>query len=135
MNHVNLNKKIILFDGDCNLCNKYVNLIIRYDPKDNFRFATIKSQIGQNIIRNLDLINIQEDTILLIKKKSIYIKSDAVIRILSCLQFPINMLSLISLIPRFIRDYFYDIIAKNRKKIFKTKECLLPNKKNRERFL
>ena len=135
MNHVNLNKKIILFDGDCNLCNKYVNLIIRYDPKDNFRFATIKSQIGQNIIKDLNLINIQEDTLLLIKKKSIYIKSDAVIRILSCLQFPINMLSLISLIPRFIRDYFYDIIAKNRKKIFKTKECLLPNKKNRERFL
>lgn len=135
MNHVNLNKKIILFDGDCNLCNKYVNLIIRYDPKDNFRFATIKSQIGQNIIRNLDLINIQEDTLLLIKKKSIYIKSDAVIRILSCLQFPINMLSLTSLIPRFIRNYFYDIIAKNRKKFFKTKKCLLPNKKNRERFL
>ena len=135
MNHVNLNKKIILFDGDCNLCNKYVNLIIRYDPKDNFRFATIKSQIGQNIIKDLNLINIQEDTLLLIKKKSIYIKSDAVIRILSCLQFPINILSLISLIPRFIRDYFYDIIAKNRKKIFKTKECLLPNKKNRERFL
>lgn len=135
MNHVNLNKEIILFDGDCNLCNKYINLIIRYDQKDNFRFATIKSQIGQNIIKDLNLINIQEDTLLLIKKKSIYIKSDAVIRILSCLQFPINILSLISLIPRFIRDYFYDIIAKKRKKIFKTKECLLPNKKNRERFL
>ena len=135
MNHVNLNKEIILFDGDCNLCNKYMNLIIRYDQKDNFRFATIKSQIGQNIIKDLNLINIQEDTLLLIKKKSIYIKSDAVIRILSCLQFPINILSLISLIPRFIRDYFYDIIAKNRKKFFKTKECLLPNKKNRQRFL
>ncbi|OUV76196.1 MAG: hypothetical protein CBC83_00860 [Flavobacteriales bacterium TMED123] len=135
MNHVNLNKEIILFDGDCNLCNNYMNLIIRYDQKDNFRFATIKSQIGQNIIKDFNLIKIQEDTILLIKKKSIYTKSDAVIRILSCLQFPINVLSLISLIPRFIRDYFYDIIAKNRKKFFKTKECLLPNKKNRERFL
>ena len=135
MHHIKLNKEIILFDGDCNLCNNYINLIIKHDKKDNFRFATIKSQIGQNIIKNFDLTNVEDDTLFLVKRRCAYTKSDAVIKILSSLQFPINILSLIVLIPRFIRNYFYDIIARNRKKFFKTKSCLGAKQEHAKRFL
>ncbi len=118
------NEKIILFDGECSLCNKYVNLVIRNSRKNEFKFISMKSTKGaaklKSINNELDL----KQTIILIEKTSVKTKSDAIIAIISKLRFPYKLLIAIKIIPKFLLDKAYNIIALNRYKLFgKSNNC------------
>ncbi len=118
------NKKIIVFDGSCLLCNNYVKFIAKNDSKDYFRFISIKNKKIKKLIAAND-ITIDNESILLIHNDySIIKKSSAVIYILSKLDFPYKLFSFLKVFPAKSLDYFYDFIAKRRYQIFgKVEHC------------
>jgi len=137
MNQLPKHKKLILFDGVCNLCNASVQFVIKHDKKDVFRFAALESDIGQRLIKKHNIDTIKTDSILLYTTThGIKIKSTAALSIAKHLGFPINLLSVFFIIPVFIRNWVYNYIAKNRYKWFgKRAECMIPTQELRAKFL
>ena len=130
-------KKIILFDGVCNLCNSSVNYIIDRDKKDVFRFVALQSELGLQIQQYLGLNANQLDSIILyIPKEAYYLKSSAAIRIMSEFPFFWKLSKLFYVIPPIIRNAVYSYIANNRYKWFgKTAQCRIPTPALQQKFL
>ncbi len=129
--------KIILFDGVCNLCNNSIQFIIKRDKKDVFRYAALQSDIGQQLIaeRGIDTTNI--DSIILIEPGLAYhIKSSAALKIGRMFGGAWQVLAIFEWIPSPIRNFFYDIIAKNRYRWFgKQDACMIPTPELKAKFL
>ena len=121
-------KIIILFDGECAMCNNYILFVAKNDSDDNFRFLSIQNKK----IIELKTHDIEEDnisSICIIDNNKIKSKSRAVLKIVSMLKFPYNLLIVFYLIPSFLRDIIYDLVAKNRYRIFgKIDECSIVKK-------
>jgi len=127
---------IVLFDGVCNLCNKSVQFIIRNDPKVKFRFAAIQSEIGQLLLGQLDLPLDQFDSIVYISDNKFYIKSTAVLQIIKELGLWWQLMYFFIIIPRFLRDMVYNLIANRRYTCFgKSEACMIPPPEYSSRFL
>lgn len=131
------NKKLILFDGVCNLCNVSVQFIIKHDKKDLFLFAALQSDVGKQIVKDFHIDTNKTDSILLYTpEKGINYKSTATLKIAHHLEFPINLASIFIIIPVFIRNWVYDYIAKNRYKWYGKKEhCMIPTPELKNKFL
>lgn len=129
-------KKIILFDGVCNYCNEKVNFIIKYDVKDIFRFATLQSKIGQEIVKQLE-INSSIDSLILVEPvNAYYIKSEAIFKILKQLNTPLKGLLFFNFLPNLVTDVVYEYVAKNRYKWYGKKEvCMIPSHTIQSKFL
>jgi predicted DCC family thiol-disulfide oxidoreductase YuxK len=129
-------KKIILFDGVCNLCNKTVQTIIKNDTKDLFRFAPLQSDIGRQIIneRGIDTENL--DSVILIEPGvAYYHKSTAAIEIAKDLK-GYAWLRIFKPIPQGLRDSIYELVANNRYKWFgKQETCMIPTPELESLFL
>lgn len=127
---------IILFDGVCNLCNGAVQFIIKRDPKAYFKFASLQSEVGQQLLKKHDLPTKSMDTIVLIEQGQAYIYSSAPLRICHHLAFPWPLATAFLLVPPFIRHAVYRWVGNNRYKWFgKQEECMLPSPEDRARFL
>lgn len=135
----NENKSIILFDGVCNLCNSSVQFILKKDKKNKFLFASLQSDAAKNILlhkNNENLIKGDLNTIYLIKDNVTHSESTAILLILKQLRLPYNLLYIFIIIPKFIRNYLYKIISKNRYKWFGKKDsCMVPKKEYLDKFL
>jgi len=130
------NSKIILFDGVCNFCNSSVNFIIDRDKKDIFKFASLQSDFGQNKLKQFNLSSDNLSTLILISDNKYFTRSTAAIRIAKDLKFPYNLSYAFIIIPPFIRNFFYDIISKNRYRWFgKRDTCRIPSPKERDKFI
>ncbi|HAY33004.1 MAG TPA: thiol-disulfide oxidoreductase DCC family protein [Ignavibacteria bacterium] len=128
--------KIILFDGVCNLCNSSVNFIIDKDVRNVFKFASLQSETGTKLIKNYNLTAENIDSVILIDNDRAYIKSDAALMIAAELGGVYKILSFMRIIPKFIRDFFYDIIARNRYRWFGKKDvCRIPTPELKSKFL
>jgi len=133
---MNSEKKIILFDGVCNLCNGSVVFIIKRDKKDVFRFAALQSEIGQELISKLKIDTSKTDSIILVTNDSYASKSTAALKIARELSGGYPLLYAFMIIPVFIRNFVYDIIAKNRYRWFGKKEsCMIPTPELKAKFL
>ncbi|NCT17074.1 MAG: thiol-disulfide oxidoreductase [Flavobacteriaceae bacterium CG_4_8_14_3_um_filter_34_10] len=129
-------KKIVLFDGVCNLCNYSVTLIIKKDKKDIFRFAALQSEIGRHLIQKYHIDTSKLDSILLIEGKYYTYKSTAALRIAKYLKGWYSLFYVFIIFPPIVRNFFYDIIAKNRYKWFGKKEsCMIPTPELKAKFL
>ncbi|WP_345274387.1 thiol-disulfide oxidoreductase DCC family protein [Flaviramulus aquimarinus] len=130
-------KKLILFDGVCNLCNSSVLYVIKRDKKNLFMFAALQSETGKHIIEKHNINTTKVDSIILYNpEKGIDYKSTAALKIASKLGFPTNILAVFLIVPNFIRNWVYDFIAKNRYKWYGKKEaCMIPTPELRNRFL
>lgn len=127
-------KDIIIFDGVCNFCDGFINFVIDHDKFDQFRFAPAQSEIAQKLLSGLEIENI--DSIILIKKEGYYFKSDAIFEIIYHLDSGIGLLYFLKIIPKFIRNYGYDFIAKHRYLLMgKLNECRLPTPTLKAKFL
>jgi predicted DCC family thiol-disulfide oxidoreductase YuxK len=127
---------IILFDGVCNFCNGAVQFIIKRDPEGYFRFASQQSEIGQKLIHQYDLDRENNDSIFLIEDGRAYTHSTAAIRIARNLKGFWKAFYYFVYIPKFLRDFGYDLIAKYRYRIFGKREtCMIPRPEWKERFL
>jgi len=128
-------KNIILFDGECALCNRFVLFVIKQDKKKVFHFSSLQSEVGKSIANEHDLNDIS--TIVFVSEDVAKTKSLAVLSIFNRLPFPYHLLNIFYLIPYFIRDELYDIVARNRYSIFgRNKTCsLYENEDWKERVL
>jgi len=130
------NKKIILFDGVCNLCDSSVQYIIKNDKKDIFRFVALQSELGQKIIKYIGVNSTVDSIILYIPKIAYYTKTDAVLLIAKELSGSVSILCYLIYTPKVIKNYIYDFIAKNRYKWYGKKEsCMIPTPAILNKFL
>jgi len=131
-------KKLILFDGVCNLCNSSVLFVIKRDKKNVFMFAPLQGETGQQIINEYNIDTTQTDSIILYDKEKvkIYSKSTAALKVAKHLGFPLNLSVIFQIIPPFIRNWIYDYIAKNRYKWYGKKDaCMIPTPELKAKFL
>nr|WP_163537055.1 thiol-disulfide oxidoreductase DCC family protein [Gracilibacillus sp. YIM 98692] len=128
-------KKIILFDGVCNLCNQSVQFIMKRDPHHQFQFASLQSEKGQELITQYQIPS-DIDSILLLEDNEYFTKSTAALKIAKILNSPLRYFYFCIIFPRIIRDWLYDLIANNRYKLFgKNTTCMIPKPGDKDRFL
>lgn len=131
------NKKIILFDGVCNLCNRSIQFIIKHDKEDVFRFAPLQSDIGHRLVLERNIDTAKGDSIILIEPGvAYYTKAVAALKIGQSFGGAWKMLNVLNLIPSVLQNIVYDLIAKNRYRWFgKTEECMVPTPEISAKFL
>ena len=131
------NKKIILFDGICNLCNSAVTIVIKQDKKNTFLFAAIQSKKGKEIIDYLEIDIVKIDAIILYEPGVSYdLKSTAALKIMNDFGQFWQLTKLFWVFPKGLRNQVYDFIAKNRYKWFGKKEaCMIPTNDLKSKFL
>jgi len=129
-------KAIVLFDGYCNLCSWSVQFILKRDHRDHFRFASVQSDIGKEILSFFEINDEADKSVILIENELYYLKSDAALRIARKLRRLWTILYILIIIPKFMRDFIYMFISKNRYKWFgKKQECYLPDSNTKNKFL
>jgi predicted DCC family thiol-disulfide oxidoreductase YuxK len=137
MQNLPINKKIILFDGVCNLCNSAVKFVIKHDKKDVFRFVALQSDLGREILNYIGIDAKNIDSIVLYEPGvAYYYKSDAALQIARSLDGLFSFGTVFKIIPTGIRNYLYDYIAKNRYEWYGKKEsCMVPTPELKIKFL
>jgi predicted DCC family thiol-disulfide oxidoreductase YuxK len=128
--------RIILFDGICNLCNSFVQFVIRHDPERKFRFGSLQSATGKALLEQFEPEQGRPDSVVLLAEGKVYRQSAAALKIFRELGGPWSLLYGFMVIPPFIRDAVYRLIAQNRYRMFgKSAECMIPSAELRDRFL
>ena len=131
-----LNKDIVLFDGICHLCNGTVNFLLKRDVARQLVFCPLQSEKAQAILRAHQAQSLSLSTVALVADERLYLKSTAILKLMRYLGFPWNALQIFLIVPKGFRDFFYDIVAKNRYRWFgKELSCRLPNSTELDRFL
>jgi predicted DCC family thiol-disulfide oxidoreductase YuxK len=127
---------VILFDGVCNLCNGFVQFVIKRDKNKTFQFASLQSKYGMALCAHFGLPTTRQKTILLYDGEKIYTESEAVIKIASLLNGIWKITIALLITPRFIRNWAYRFIARNRYRLFgKRDQCMVPSEDVKGRFL
>jgi predicted DCC family thiol-disulfide oxidoreductase YuxK len=118
---------ILLFDGECNLCDFMVSFVIRHDTSKAIRFSALQTDTGRSLIDSCGLAADYQDSVVYIKDNKHFIRSSAVLNIFRDLGGWWSLLYGFVIIPAFIRDFFYIIIARSRYLIFGRRvTCLAP---------
>ncbi len=137
MGYVQNNKNLILlFDGECNLCNSTVQFVIKRDKLNRFSFATLQSKTGQQILKNHSLSQSGFDSFILMENNNLHQKSTVALKVAKKLGGGWKLFYIFIIVPKFIRDFVYSLIAINRYKIFgKSSKCMIPTPELKEKFL
>jgi predicted DCC family thiol-disulfide oxidoreductase YuxK len=129
-------RRIILFDGVCNFCNRTVNIILVHDKSCIYQFAPSQSAIAFEIAKEFGLDQQAFNTVMYIEGDHIFTKTAAIIKISSNLTGWPSLFSLLKFIPKQVADFFYDTFAKYRYQLFgKQLSCMVPDIKYKGRFL
>lgn len=127
---------IIFFDGVCNFCNRTVHIILKHDKTNYFQFATTQSNAALKMIEQFGLEENVNSSVMLFDNAKLYTKSDAVVLIAKHLSGWPSIFSLLKFIPKPLRDFGYNLIAKNRYRLFGKKDkCMVPDAAILEKFL
>lgn len=126
---------IILFDGVCNLCNSAVQYVIKRDGKGIFKFASLQSETGRALLVKSGLPPDHLKSFVYIRGSRFYTRSTAALKVAKQLKGPVQLLYGFIIVPKLIRDWIYDLIAKNRYRLFGRKDtCMIPTPQLKERF-
>ncbi|HJQ27620.1 MAG TPA: DCC1-like thiol-disulfide oxidoreductase family protein [Blastocatellia bacterium] len=133
--------QVLLYDGVCGFCNRMVQILLRHDRRRTLRFAALQSDYGEAVkARHPKLNNV--DSVVLVEhapdtdEERIFIRSDAALRIVAYLGGWWKLLLAFRILPRPVRDLFYDLFARYRYRLFgKYDSCLVPSPEVRARFL
>ena len=127
---------VVLFDGVCRFCSGSVRFILERDSGHRFDFAPLQSPAAQNLLQQHDRLLERMDSLVLVENGRCSIRSTAALRIVRHLSWPWPLLSVLILVPRPLRDFCYDMFARNRYRWFgKNQQCFVPVAEERERFL
>lgn len=127
---------IVLFDGICRFCNASVNWIIDHDPRGRIRFAPLQSEAGQKLLERFGLPRSSFDSLVLVEGDHYFLRSDAALGVARHLPWPWYLLSALLLMPGFLRDPLYGVLAANRYNWFgQLDACRVPTPEARARFL
>lgn len=134
-----LDKNIILFDGYCNFCDGFITFVLKNESSKSkcLFFCALSTNTGLKILNKRLKNKLEKDSIYYINKSGeVYSESDAIFKIINHLKIPYKILLIFKFFPKFLRDYFYRLFAKNRYKIFgKKNSCNIPSMENRARYL
>ena len=134
--NIKINKNVIIYDGFCVFCSRFVNFLIKIDTKNQNTFTSISSEYSKNLLINK--LNFQEigKFIVYISNEKVYTKSDAVLKIFIDLGGIYKAFTLLKIVPSGLRNLIYNLFANNRYKWFgKLDECHLPSKEIADRFI
>lgn len=127
---------IVLYDGVCGLCDRFVQFIVTRDSSAKIRLAPLQSESAIVLLQNFHMPAAALSTMVLIEEGKAYVKSAAVLRSLKYLDGPWKFLTIVKIIPAPISDFVYDFIARNRYRWFgKFDACIIPSPEIRSRFL
>lgn len=128
-------KYYVFYDGDCGLCNFWVQWILKNDRRKQFLFSALQSDFGQKFLKERNLENRNLNTLYIWKPNLYYkTKSHAAFEIAKILGGKYKLFSNLSMLPSSLTDFFYDIVAKHRQNIAKQK-CFLPSLEERKQFV
>ena len=127
---------ILLFDGHCNLCNAWVQYVVKRDSSSTIRFASLQSGAGRRLLEEHKIDANYIDSLVLFEEERFSVSSNAALRTLSYFDGWERHLIFLSVVPRSLRDLVYRFIAKNRYKWFGRREqCMIPTTELSKRFL
>jgi len=127
---------IVLFDGECGLCNRWVDFVLRHEREPRLHFSPLQSPAGAELLRWAALPTEDFDTVVLIDGEGAHLRSTAALRVARHLRAPRSWLRLGMLVPRPLRDGVYGVIARRRLRWFGRREsCRVPTPDIRDRFL
>ena len=129
-------RQLILFDGVCNLCNSFVRFVIERDPAARFQFAALQSEAARRVLQEHQLPTPLPDSILLVDNGRIFTRSTAALRIARRLTFPWPLTAALLMVPRPLRDWVYQLVARYRYRWFGRQDrCMVPTPALRSRFI
>ena len=129
-------KDVIIFDGICNLCSHSVQFILRHEAKPEILFASLQSAPGARLLREFNFNPDDAKTFVLISGGKAYVKSTAAIHVARQLGGAWKLLAAAWVIPRPVRNYLYDVVARNRYRWFgRLETCIAPTPALASRFL
>jgi len=128
-------QRVIFFDGICNLCNASVQFTIKHDLNNTFKFTALQGEFASKVLPGFEFDSAKMNSIILLENEKLYTKSSAALRIAKRLNGLLPLLYAFIIVPKFIRDWVYDLIAKNRYKWWGRREsCWIPTPELRSRF-
>lgn len=125
----------MVFDGVCVLCNGGVRFVLKREKRPNFVFATVQSPLGQRVLSALGQPRDGSASMVVIDEGRYFLKSDAVVQTARALKAPWSWPALVRVLPRWLRDWIYDRIARNRYSLFgRYDSCMVPDAELKARF-
>ena len=129
-----MGRAVLLFDGVCTLCNGFVQFVIQRDPAGRFQFATLQSDAARRLLQAAP--QPLPDSLVLVENGQVFLRSTAALRVVRSLRFPWPLAFVLVAVPRPLRDWVYDIVARNRYRWFGRRDvCMVPTPELRARFL
>jgi predicted DCC family thiol-disulfide oxidoreductase YuxK len=129
-----MNKPIVFFDGYCALCNRFVNLLMRWDKKNIFNYASLQGETACHLFPGGELE--KYDSIVFYSDGQVHYKSRAILQIINQMGGWWKLFYITKIFPVFIRDFVYDVIAANRYKLFgKLAQCRIPTEQEKNKLL
>lgn len=117
---------IILYDGFCELCSRSVRFVVKRDHQKRFNYFPLQSDEGKALLKKHTITHVSDNTFVYIENNIVYLKSTAALKVCKHLK-GVKWLSVFLIVPKFMRDFVYSIVAKYRYKWFgKRDECFLP---------
>jgi predicted DCC family thiol-disulfide oxidoreductase YuxK len=128
-------QNIVFFDGICNLCNFWVDFLMKKDPVCKLKYSSLQSDFAQNFLKQFEIRSLELDSIVFYSNQRVFTKSEAIIKIFNTLNiYPV--FKVFGLLPKGFNDVFYELLAKNRYKLWGKKDfCRIPADSEKERFI
>lgn len=126
--------KIVFYDGDCGLCNRSVQFILRHEKNHDIHFSTLQSDFTRQFLKEHNLPMPDLSTFLYMEKDTLYTKSTGAFKAAKNLKFPLSALRIFSLLPEWLTDQVYNLVAKYRKRIGGN-FCAVPTAGQKKRFI
>ena len=131
-----MNNPVLLFDGVCNLCNGMVQFVLKHENETTILFGAMQSETAQIYLEKFHINPSDKRSVIFIDNDVVYIKSEAAFRIAGYLKTPWSWARHFSFMPRSVSNFFYDIVARHRYRIFgKSENCFVPSAEFESRFL
>ena len=126
----------VIFDGTCGLCNRFVVFALRRDRSQTLRFVSNHSSVAQQLLASVNLVGADAQTVVVVEGSEALVRSSAMIFVASRLGWPWSILAVFRFVPRFLRDWGYSLVARNRIAIFgRVGECALVPAELRQRII
>ena len=129
-------KPIIVFDGKCVLCSRWARFVMRHDADKRFRLLAAQTPLGIALYEHYGLDPVDYETNVLLEDGRAFLKSEGTIRMFERLGFPWNLMIVVRVVPRALRDKLYNVAARNRLRWFGSRDtCFVPEPGDADRFI
>ncbi len=127
---------VLIFDGECVMCSHTAAFVLRHDRHKRCNFVAAQSELGRALYRHFGLDDTDFETFVLLYEGIAHLRSDAALKLMSLIGFPWSLAAGLRVVPRFLRDAVYTLVARNRYRMFGRRDvCYMPAPEHKSRFL